>query len=51
MLSKEVGKFGDTIVARELELDSGWYSNRISGGVGAFSAGKVGDGPESLDGW
>lgn len=42
--SKGVGKVGG-IMARELELDSGWYSKRISGGVGAFSGGNVGDGP------
>lgn len=42
-------------MARELELDSGWYSKRIGGGVGAFSAGNVGDGAmrerESSPGW
>ena len=48
MLSKEVGKFGDTI-ARELELDSGSYCKRISGGVDAFSVGNVGDGPSWSD--
>jgi hypothetical protein len=36
-------------MAREiLELDSGWYSKRIGGGVGVFTAGKVRDG---VDGW
>lgn len=47
MLSKGVGKVGDTMAREPAELDSGWYSKRISGGEGAFS-GKVGDGP---DGW
>lgn len=40
MLSKGVGKAGDTMV-RELELDSGWYSKPLDGGIGAFSAGNV----------
>lgn len=44
MLSKGIGKVGGDAMARELELDSGWYSKRITGGVGGFSTGKVGAG-------